>query len=47
MTLRSFLYSWAKLIGDINAIAKGRVGRRIARRTAGKATGRLFGRIFR
>lgn len=47
MTIRSFLYMWARLIGDINAIARGRVGRRIGRRVAGKLTGRLFGRIFR
>ncbi|MFP4561515.1 MAG: hypothetical protein ACLFRB_06150 [Thiohalorhabdus sp.] len=44
---RSFLYALAKLLGDINAIAKGRVGRRIGRRIAGKGTGRLLGKIFR
>ena len=32
MTLRSWLYYIARLLGDWNAIAKGRVGRRIGRR---------------
>lgn len=45
--LRSALYRLAKLLGDVNAIRRGRVGRRIARRLAGKATGRFLGRWFR
>ena len=44
---RSFLYALAKLLGDINAIKKGRVGSRIGRRLAGKATGRGIGKLFR
>lgn len=44
--LRSSLYLMARLLGDINAVRKGRVGRRIARRAAGKATGRLLWRLF-
>lgn len=44
--MRSFLYALARLMGDINAIQRGRVGRRIARRAAGKLTGRMLGRIF-
>lgn len=46
MNIRSILYGIARLIGDINAIRRGKVGRRIARRAAGKATGRLFRRWF-
>jgi hypothetical protein len=34
-------------LGDVQAIRRGRVGRRIARRVGGKATGRVLGRIFR
>ena len=45
--LRSFLYWLGKLLGDINAIGKGHVGRRIERRIAGKATGRGLGRLFK
>ena len=44
---RSFLYRLARLLGDINAVKKGRVGRRIGRRATGKATGRLFRRLFK
>jgi hypothetical protein len=45
--LRSFLYWLARLLGDVNAVRRGRIGRRIARRLAGRATGRLLGRIFK
>ena len=44
---RSMLYMLAKLLGDVNAVLKGRVGSRIARRLVGKATGRGIGRMFR
>lgn len=47
MSFRSFLYALAKLMGDLNAIQKGKVGQRIARRAAGKVTGRAMGRLFR
>lgn len=43
---RSLLYTLAKLMGDVNAVRKGRVGRRIARRAAGKVTGRGLGKLF-
>lgn len=44
---RSFLYWLARLLGDVNAVRRGRIGQRIARRLAGRATGRLLGRLFR
>lgn len=44
---RRFLYALAKILGDINAVNKGTVGKRIARRTAGKATGRVLRRLFK
>lgn len=44
---RGWLYFLARLLGDVNAVKKGRVGRRVARRATGKVTGRLFRRIFR
>jgi hypothetical protein len=44
---RGWLYFIARLMGDVNAVKKGRVGRRIGRRAAGKVTGRLLGRLFR
>ena len=45
--MRSLLYKVARLMGDVNAVQKGRVGRRIGRRIVGKGTGRLLGKLFR
>jgi len=45
--MRSFLYTLARLLGDINAVKRGRVGRRLGRRLVGRATGRGLGRLFR
>jgi len=47
MKFRGFLYWLARFLGDINAVKKGKVGRRIGRRIAGKATGRMLGKIFK
>ncbi len=47
MSFRSALYMLAKLMGDVNAVKKGKVGRRVARRAAGKMTGRGLGKLFR
>ena len=44
---RGLLYKLARLIGDVNAVKRGRVGRRISRRIAGRATGKGLGRLFR
>lgn len=45
--MRGLLYFIAKLMGDWNAVSKGKVGRRVARRAAGKVTGRGLGKFFR
>ncbi len=45
--MRSLLYLIARLMGDANAVRKGRVGRRLARRAYGKQTGRLARRLFK
>jgi hypothetical protein len=45
--VRSVLYFLAKLLGDVNAVKKGKVGQRIGRRVAGKVTGRLLGKFFK
>jgi hypothetical protein len=37
-SVRGWLYLIARLMGDINAVKRGRVGRRIGRRVAGKVT---------
>jgi len=44
---RRLLYQIARLLGDVNAVQKGTVGKRVGRRLAGKATGRALGRLFR
>ena len=44
---RGFLYWLARLLGDVNAVQKGKVGRRVARRAAGKATGKALGKLFK
>ena len=37
----------ARLLGDVNAIKKGKVGRRIGRRAAGKAAGKGMRKFFK
>lgn len=44
---RSLLYTLAKLMGDVNAVQKGKVGQRAQRRIAGKATGRALRKLFK
>ena len=46
MSFKSLIYKLLKYSNDLNAVQKGKVGRRIGRRVAGKATGRMFGKIF-
>lgn len=45
--MRGFLYLLARLLGDVSAVHKGKVGRRAARRVAGKATGKAFRKLFK
>ena len=47
MGLRSSLYKIARVMGDANAVKKGKVGKRVARRAAGKATGHSLGKLFK
>lgn len=44
---RGLLYSLARLLGDYQAVRRGKLGRRTGRRMAGKATGRALRRLFR
>lgn len=44
---RGLLYYLARLLGDIQAVQRGRIGRRIGRRSAGRSTGRLLRNLFR
>ena len=47
MKFRGFLYFLARILGDINAVKKGKVSKRIGRRVAGKITGRGLGKLFK
>jgi hypothetical protein len=44
---RGTLYRLARLLGDVQAVKSGRVGRRVGRRVVGRVTGRGIGRLFR
>ena len=46
-TIRKLLYSIAKLLGDVNAVKKGAVGKRVVSRITGKAAGKVLGKINR
>ncbi len=45
--IRSILYFVAKMLGDVNAIQKNKVGRRIGQRLAGKVTGNFLSKLFK
>ena len=44
---RGFLYKIARIMGDVNSVKKGKVGKRVARRAVGKVTGRGLGKLFK
>ena len=41
------LYTLAKLMGDYNAVKKGKVGKRVGCRMAGKDTGKAMRKLFK
>lgn len=45
--MRKLLYALLRLSNDINAINKGKVGKRIGRRATGKVSGRTIRHIFK
>lgn len=45
--MRNLLYRLARILGDFEAVKKGRAGKRLSRRVAGKASGKGLGRLFR
>ena len=47
MKIRTLLYWLARLLGDVNAVRRGRVGQRVVRRVAGKAAGRAMRKTLR
>ena len=47
MKFRGLLYFVARILGDINAVKKGKTRKRIGRRVAGKITGKGLRKIFK
>jgi len=47
MGIRRTLYKLLRISNDINAIRRGKIGKRIGRRVVGKATGRGIRRLFK
>ena len=45
--VRSVLYTSAKVLGDVNAVQKGKIPQRIARRTVGKYASKIMNNIFK
>lgn len=45
--LRSWLYWLAKILGDVNAVRRGRIGQRLHNRIVGRLSGRLLGRLWK
>lgn len=44
--MKRMLYRLLRISNDVNAVRKGKVGRRIGRRVYGKGAGRIAKRIF-
>lgn len=47
MTTRGWLYRSARLLGDVNAVTRGRSTRRMVRKAQYRAIFRLLGRFLR
>lgn len=47
MSIRGLLYLVARLLGDVSAVKKGKVGKRVGRRLTGKMAGKGLRKLFR
>jgi len=45
--MKRMLYKLLRISNDINAIKKGKIGKRVGRRVSGKASGKLIRKLFR
>jgi len=45
--MKRMIYRLLRISNDINAVKKGKVGKRIGRRASGKVTGKLIRKLFR
>ncbi|SEQ55093.1 hypothetical protein [Piscibacillus halophilus] len=47
MGLKSNIYKILRIWNDVDAVKKGRVGKRVGRRVAGKTTGKALRKLFK
>jgi hypothetical protein len=47
MSLKSKIYKFLRIWNDIDAIRKGKAGKRVARRVTGRATGKAMRKLFK
>lgn len=47
MKLKSLIYKLLRISNDINAIRRGRVGKRIGRRVSGRGAGKIIRKLFK
>lgn len=45
--IRSLLYKTASLLGDFQAVQKGKLGQRLIRKAAGRTFGKLMNKLFK
>lgn len=45
--IRRVLYKLSRVLGDVNAVKRGTVGKRVGRRVAGRQTGKLLRKLFK
>ncbi|MFS0749512.1 hypothetical protein [Oceanobacillus sp. 1P07AA] len=47
MSLKSSIYKFLRIWNDVDAVKKGKVGKRIGRRIVGRAAGKGIGKLFK
>ncbi|ARK31196.1 hypothetical protein [Halalkalibacter krulwichiae] len=47
MSLKSKIYKMLRIWNDIDAIRKGRIGKRVGRRVVGRASGKAIRKLFK
>lgn len=45
--IRRLLYKVARIMGDVQAVRSGKVGKRVGRRVTGRVAGKGLGKLFR
>lgn len=47
MSLKSKIYKMLRIWNDVDAVRKGKIGKRIGRRIVGRAAGKGIGKLFK